>query len=318
MPYYTGSAGSFAEIRAALINACVAEGWSHPDSSTLTKGEAVVRLTISTTDTPALGPGIHLQGATGLDSGSLVNPSLTQPRFGRPHRVIGAETWPMTYFIHIFDEPDEVYLVANFNVDSYWWLAFGVSDNSAIPGTGLWLAAISRMGQGFSGTNVGGGISISPSSGGTSASSNVSAGAFFWQTTRGSTGSTNNDTIHAGLNGTQWAGDSVGLVTEGFFNGLLPASNLLERMPSTWNAEAILLPIQGMVWQAERKASPVVDVRNARYTRVDNYTPGQIITLGDDRWRIYPFYKKNSAERDGGNSRDHTGTLGWAIRYDGP
>jgi len=61
-----------------------------------------------------------------------------------------------------------------------------------------------------------------------------------------------------------------------------------------------------------------VDLQNARTLRVDNYDPGQIITLGDDQWRIYPFYRKNADQRDGTTSSggDHSGTMGWAIRYD--
>lgn len=318
MAYYTGVANSFADVRTALFNACVSEGWAQADADTLTKGDAVVRATISTTNTVALGPGIILQGATGLSSGSLVNPSITRPRFGRPHQTVNPETWPMEYYIHIFDNPDEVYLVANFNVDSYWFLAFGVSDNQAITGTGLWLSATSRTGHGQS-VGVTGAINITSDSGGTSAGTNSSSGAFFWQTVPNSNGQTNNDTIHTGIDGVAWSGDAVGAaVPINSFNAILSASTLVARLPGAWNSEAILIPIQGYVWRASNKCSLVVDVRNARYTRVDNYMPGQIITLGSDQWKIYPFYKKNTTARNAGNLIDHTGTFGWALRYDGP
>lgn len=318
MAFYTGSASSFSDLRAALFSACVDEGWTVADADTLTKGAAVVRATISVSNTSATGPGIVLQGATGLSGGALVNPSTNTPRFGRPHQTINPETWPMTYYIHIFSDPDEVFMVANFNVDSYWWLAFGVSDTPGLPGSGLWLSAISRGGRGS--TAFAGGISLGSSFGGSNGNDNHSSGGIFCQTAQGVTANPNNDTIQSGLDGTLWAGNpsSPNAATISSFNGWLAASTLIGRLPSAWNAEAILIPIQGYVWRASNKCSLVVDVNNARYTRVDNYTPGQIITLGSDQWRIYPFYKKNTTARDAGNGVDHTGTFGWAIRYDGP
>jgi hypothetical protein len=33
---------------------------------------------------------------------------------------------------------------------------------------------------------------------------------------------------------------------------------------------------------------------------------------------IFPWYRKYSATRDGGTNIDHTGTFGWAIKYEPP
>ena len=111
------------------------------------------------------------------------------------------------------------------------------------------------------------------------------------------------------------ASDGAGAVNS--VHAIGSAAPHIERSPSAWNGESPLLPIQAYVWRASAKCSLVVDMRHARYLRIDNYEPGQIITLGGDSWKVYPFYRKASSARNGGIGIDHTGTFGWAIRYDG-
>lgn len=89
-------------------------------------------------------------------------------------------------------------------------------------------------------------------------------------------------------------------------------------LPNRWNSEAVLLPIRGWKVRPENKITLTLDLEHARWTRVDNYEPGQLISIGPDRWKIFPCYRKNAAARDGGTGIDHSGTLGWAVRYEGP
>lgn len=45
------------------------------------------------------------------------------------------------------------------------------------------------------------------------------------------------------------------------------------------------------------------------------------MTYGTDRWKIYPFHRKNAAVRNGvswSTGADHSGTFAYAIRYTGP
>ena len=70
--------------------------------------------------------------------------------------------------------------------------------------------------------------------------------------------------------------------------------------------------------RASNKVSILAKIENARYLRIDNLQPEQILTFGAEKWMVFPFHKKNSSVRDGGTSIDHSGTFGWAIRYDGP
>lgn len=315
MPYYSGSANSFADIRTALFAACVDNGWSN-SGTILTKGTAALNVENNTVSTANKGIGLLLQGGTSVSAGALVNPSPVTPRMGPPMEGTSMPTWPMEYNIFIFENPDEVYLVARFNVDFYLWLAFGLSDISDIGGTGLWLSATAPANNN---AGSGGGLVITATSGGGGGSA---SGAPFWNSSPTiSFNHRNQDTIHLLMDGVTWAGQPAtnALTGLGAFNAFLTTQPLLARQPNAWNGEAILLRILGLFWRNSDKCSVVCDLKNARYVRIDNYTPGQIITLGSDQWKIFPFYRKNTTERNGSNSGiDHTGTFGWAIRYEGP
>lgn len=322
MAYYTDAVSGFDDLRTALVAACVAEGWSW-DGAILSKGAAYVRPYVSTTENTTEGPGLIIEGGTGVSSGSLTGASTARPRLGRPGAApqFAPLTWPARYYILIHENPDEVFLILNFSIDYFYWLAFGVSDQPGIDGTGLWLAASTRRGYATDSSESVNGVIISPTSGGGATISTRYLGSlsFFWDTNDlggGAAGSPR--TIHTGLDSVSWAG-GPGDVQAGSVNAIYAAIPHVGRSPSAWNNESVLIPIKIHQWRASSKCSLVCQVRHARYCRVDNYEPGQVITLGDEQWKIFPFYRKNTTSaRDGGNRLDHTGTFGWAIRYDGP
>ena len=99
-----------------------------------------------------------------------------------------------------------------------------------------------------------------------------------------------------------------------------PVNPLVSLLPNGWNSEAVLIPIRAYKQRFESKISITADLVHARYTRVDNYAPGEIIAIGGQRWKIFPWYRKDSTARQGtgGWRGAHSGTLGWAIRYEGP
>ena len=314
MPFYTGTANSFADLRTALFNACVTEGWTLT-GEILTKGTAAVKVEVNTVSTANKGIGLLLQGGTSISGSALVNPSPTTPRFGPPQTGATQPSWPMEYKIHINNSPDEIYFIAKFNVDFYYWLAFGLSDVPGLAATGMWLSAICNA-------NAGGGagsISCTTTGGGGSA---LSTGCIFWDTSQATVASAHlsQDAIASGLDSVVWAGNPLfaGQTAKHAVSAILASETLLSVQPNTWNSEAPLNRIQVFQWRDADKCSLVADLKNARYVRVDNYSPGQIINLGGDSWMIYPFYRKNTTTRNGGSGIEHTGTFGWAIRYDGP
>lgn len=303
MAYYSGQVASYQELLDALVAACVAEGWIWTDGI-LSKGESFVRLYTQTGSYS----GVLAQGGTGKTNSSLVNPSGVSPRLGRP-AVLGQGqnsnvTWPAQYYIHIFNDPDEVWLILHHSIDAFWKLAFGYSE---LPSTGLWITGTASHNGPSQSSAAKGSFAISPTGTGYNL---LSTGMPFWQT-----GNSYPENIVYIDNDWVWVRGSRDL------NAIDSIQPLISRQPSNWNSEAILLPINVCQIAASSKRRFVVQVRHARYLRIDNYEPNQTLTLGNEEWKIYPGVRKNLAYRDGGggsNGSDHTGTFGIAIRYDGP
>ena len=126
MAYVTGSAANISDLAAALRNACIANGWANPAGNILSKGTSFFSVEAS-------GNFVELKGGLGQSSGTLTTAS---PRFVR----LGGSymTFPVTYEIHILTNPDEVYMVVNYNSDYYQQLSFGTSDVAGA-GNGPWI-----------------------------------------------------------------------------------------------------------------------------------------------------------------------------------
>lgn len=309
MAYYTGSVNSYADLLAAIHSACQANGWSL-SNGVLSKGSAFVKLQLATA---ASTNGIVIQGGTGNVGGTLTNPSPASPRLGRPSTASShwqAEVWPATYHIHINEQPDEVFVVMNFNVQYHYYLAFGISSVSGMTGTGLWCSATTRTAALNYTSSTPGGVVIGPESGENGYYFGTCAP--FWAT-NAVPALYASDIVHTHA-GAGWCS------FDGLTNSLLGISAmapLITRSPNAWNAEAVLFPIKNYQKSDAGKVRLVLDMAHARYVRLNNLTPGEIITLGSDRWKVYPFYCKNAAQPNAGYGFQHTGTLGWAIRYDG-
>jgi hypothetical protein len=295
MAHFYGSVSSWSSLIDAVFDALVSEGWAS-SGSIISKGDINVQLEVS-------GNYLTIKGGTGSSAGALTGAG---PNIARMGPVAGeALSWPVEWALHVFADPDEVYLVVTL-LDRYYWLAFGGSSVDGVPGTGGWYAASLGESVAF--------ISMTPISGGQPGSNLFGPLAPFWLTDSSSLGFLQNSFVHHGFDGGGWSG----VVVASSAIAVQAARPHIERSPNAWNQECALLPIQVYVPRSSSKVSLVLDLVNARYIRIDNYEPGEIVTLGADRWRFYPFYRKNSSVRDGGGGINHSGTLGWAIRYDGP
>lgn len=302
MAYYSGQASSYQELLNVLVNACVEQGWAW-NNSILSKENCYLKLTATATGATA---GIIATGGTGVSSGStLLNPALTTPRLGNPG-IVNAINFPVAYRIFIFAK--EVYLITKFNINSYYYLAFGKSSIN-LGGNGLWISA-TACGAGIY-SSLTGAISIGSSTGGAGGATTPSAVAPFWN---GSQFSNNwsNSVIQHGFDNILWSSGTTKAI---LVSSLSP---LINRMPSNFSQETVLLPINVYVNRLQNKISLACQFEHARFIRIDNFNDEQIITLGGDKWMVFPFYKRDITARDGGNYIDHTGTFGWAIRYDGP
>lgn len=292
MAYYTGSAVDLAAVRTALTNACVAEGWTWNSSTEmLSKGTLFLRIQVASGY-------LALLGRTSASAGDA--PTLV--RIGPIASV--PLVFPMTYEIFVFT--NEVYLVLNYGVEYYQWCAFGKSVVKGLPGTGMWLGAS----QGGVSPSVL--IGIADSAGGVGYG--TTTGALFWATLQISE-SNCNCWVHSDLDGQGWLPAQTASQEA---LGIAHLNPLMKLLPNAWNSEAVLLPLRYYKLRPSSKYSLTADLEHARCTRIDNYSPGQILAIGSDRWKIFPWYRKDTTARNGGNGIGHTGTFGWAIRYEGP
>lgn len=296
MTYYSGSANDMAAVRSALVAACVAEGWAWNSSTeVLSKGVLFLRLQV-------VSGYLRLLARTSAAAGDMNHIVQVGPFTGRGTHPLPVMTYPLGYELFLFEQ--EVYCIINYAIDCYQWYAFGKSTIEGLPGSGMWVGATAAGTL----TGYGNGIGIHPLGGFSSSNLNVCP-ALFWSTS----GPPEESRVHSDLDGQGWwmaqtnTAPSVGIVDQ---------APLVSILPNSWNSEAVLLPIRGYKARASSKITLVADLENSRYVRVDNYSPGQRIVLGSDHWKVYPWFRKNSAVRDGGF--DHSGTLGWAIRYEGP
>lgn len=294
-------------MRSALVDACVAEGWAwNGTTEMLSKGVMFLRLQL-------VSGYLTLLGRTGAAEGDMPNVVRIGAMFSRADYPAYDVVFPAYYEIFVFES--EVFMLINYSIDSYQWCSFGKSTVEGLPGTGMWcgasVAAIPVTN--FPGASAP--IHITSTGGGDSGNRGMNTAALFWADSGYAYPTARNCYVHSGLDSQGWWFDQYAGGVEASVKLSAPLVGLL---PNNWNSEAVLLPLRAYKVRPSSKISLIADLANARLTRVDNYTPGEIIAIGSDRWKIYPWFRKNSGERDGGVNLNHTGTFGWAIRYEGP
>ena len=326
MAFVTGTANSFADIDTALFGACTANGWTLT-SGIVHRGDCYVARTVYANR-------IEFQCGTGQSGSTLINPTPANSGVGTtirfptttlllPCKNEQTITWPATYYISVID--DEVYLDINFNGDGWLNGGFGISPiDSGYTGAGVWMSWSAYDNSGGNGTpgSVGNDLSFAGSGingmdigsiYGTSRFNGPSIGLF-----HALEGIFNSLIYHNAWGTPEWAG----VLSTRFaytYSGMRQRWGL-ENPASNWNNAAGLFPIQPAVVVASNKLCVVGELKHARYFRIDNHTPGDIVTFGTDKWKVYPLYRKNTAVRSPQAAYGilHSGTFARAIRYDGP
>ena len=305
--FYTGNFNSFETLKTSVQTALQNHGWGLNGDGTLEKNGMYVRLDAGTiyqlaafagtgTSTPPLPlPGAAPFGVKIMNfSGSPMN-------------------FPAIYDLHVFDDTDEVYLIVNYNGDKYQQLSFGKSRVDQVGGTGMWLTGSFRSDVVQAATHL-----VYTDAGASYAGfgwSGMGCGLFFerYNAPLGCS------YIHTGLDTTGWK--KVDSVDGGLLSSGDPMAGLLQSLPSQFNQSTVLLPLYAVQRRLSKGQTIAADLQHARLCRNDNHLSGEIVTYGTDRWKIYPFHRKNAAVRNGVSwsvGADHTGTFAYAIRYTGP
>ena len=310
MAYYSGSFSSMANLVASVTTALATEGFSINGSTVAVPSAGVVTLTAGTNEV-WLRVGDSGAGAASGGAGTLVNPTPHRIAMAHP-RTDWAVTFPGAY--HLFVDATEVWCFARVNTDFYLWFGFGVSSVPGLSLSGLWVSA--SCGDVRSTDNYYGGISVS---GEYQASPGYPQAPLPFWAHLGSSFPLANSFVKSGFNG-EWDRSDVSCASAPFIRPMLDVAY----SPNAWNSEATLVPIRVFSARPSGLWSLSLEAQNARHLRITNYAPEDIITVGPDRWMLFPWFRKNSAYNvnafDGstGNPQFHSGTFGVAIRYDGP
>ena len=321
MAYITGSAASFADLKTAIENACTANGWTL-SSDILSKNGCFFKLVAGTSGGYAQ---LQLFGGTS-QTGATLN--------GQPPSNYGAKicsnngnviSFPINYEIHLFTNPDEVYCIINYNSDFYQQLSFGKSDVPGIGGTGAWFTGAKRSDQALTdGTNYGFKVFMGtgwPEIAATAPYEGYPCGLFFESNTSIGGGFYFASFVHTGLDATPWrSGNSGNSALTGYRGAGTQVGSLLMQLPNLYNNANVLLPIKPVALRSSGGVTIIANPKNARYLRIDNVVPGEIITFGAEQWKCYPFMRKDATARNGvgwNTGATHSGTFGYAIRYTG-
>jgi hypothetical protein len=300
--YLTGTANTLDALKSAILDAASQAGWS------VSGGTASKNGCNATLDVVLYGTGANPSNALRL----MINDAATA--FGATVAATGAYGMTLPVIWHFFANGDECYAFFNYNVEMYMYLAWGKSPVSGLPGTGVWGSGSTALTitDGYqNGLKSSQPVSISPT--GNGGATGVSPFALFWNTAGHWTifYPFYNSLIHHGFTdevsgpGGGWS-DTCPAITS-----IAPH---MQRQPNAWNGESLLMPIRPIIYRPDNKISVVGELKHARYVRVDNYAPSDVITLGADTWKVFPWHKKNASARDGNSTGDHTGTLGVALR----
>lgn len=318
MAYTSGTANSFSDLKNSIEAFCVANGWTL-SSDVLSKDGCFYQLAVLSQGSGAY-PYLKLQGGTG-QSGSTVTgvPTGSHNSASIASANGNVISFPINYEIHLFSNPNEVYCVIEYNTGFYQFLSFGRSSIQGIGGTGCWFTGSFVTNSDFTSLNASQCyiLASGPEYANTdSRSGRYNVGLFFEGTGTGTACSF----VHTGLDATPWRSSVNSSDLTGYRGAGYTVASLLIMLPNLSNQAEILLPIKPMALRSSGGLTAIVNLKNARYLRIDNVEPGDVIPYGSDQWKVYPFYKKDTGSRNGVGwftGALHSGTFGCAIRYTG-
>lgn len=95
----------------------------------------------------------------------------------------------------------------------------------------------------------------------------------------------------------------------------------MRTLPSEMNQGMVLIPAYLFEFAPDNRTLPILQLGHLRHCRIDNYRLGNIVEFGPDKWKVYPIGRKSTENPTPGTavgeSVEHTGCFGMAIRYHG-
>jgi len=296
MPYQTGIANSASDLVTTIESFATSNGWTKT-GNVLHSSTCFVELSSDNSVNQVM-----CKGGTGIDASNSLTGGGADV-YGRMRDINPKQiTYPVTYHLFAHTQPETIICVINYDTIYFQYLAFGIATNLGVPGTCNFVSgSISKNGLSniYHKYNEGGEWGYS------------SAAAMFWNKTGLSYGNFRGSFIHVNLDGVDWAGTTS---QRAMVSAYTP--KLLQRQPNAINNRSVFIPLNILFDRPSSKISLIARIEHCRCLRIDYYDPGDIVTIGQTKWKVFPWYKKDVSNRDGGTN--HSGTSGWAILYDGP
>lgn len=314
MAYQTGTASSAADLATAIRTFAQANGWSNV-SQILGKNGCHVRIT-APTETE-----LKIEGSR---NGTFVAPDLCE-KYSR----ISLNPWPgvVTYHMVAFDSPETIWVTINYGITDHAHLGFG-----NLAKYGNWTGGMWFHGQH---TNWGSNGNLYMTLDGMNRTGAGESGAvgcgLFWSqrdyTPFGNPSRNKTSFVHCELRGEVWPaarGDGGSAYSGDLEIIHCPTViNPIHRYsPNAFNGQTILTPFHLFLQNTDGHYMPIGHVDHVRFLKLTNYNPGDVIEIGPDRWKVFPWLRLDPINPDGkvpdgGGLNFSTGVLGVAVRYDG-
>lgn len=129
-----------------------------------------------------------------------------------------------------------------------------------------------------------------------------------------------NSSIYCDLDGDSWCNGEYSdddLITRHVY--IAPAIADLLRTSFSWQSSPFLVTPYLYKQRADRKFSLLGNLPGLRLVRMEGFSNGKVVKLGNDRWMLFFAREQDGWDVDGTLSwLGSTGMIGYAIKYDGP
>ncbi len=313
MPYQTGTASSHADLLTTLKTFVATNGWS-VSTDVIYKGNVFAGMDVEGPATNTYGDALTIGGGLGQSGGALTTPSPDRSTLrNRPEVGDLLNSFPVNYHIFVHTSPDQVAVFINYNSVWWQWLTFGELSKCGSYTGGQFYAAIAPLMPA-----VTPGLDACITMSAEDAQGCQPCGGLFWSgmETYGVISQEHDGSIiHLELDGLVWYSSGTKAdASRGIVQSVGPMAPLLARSNPTWNQIGVLLPQYLWAVRPSSKLSLLGRVAHFRLMRIDNYAPGDIITIGSDKYKVFPWLRKTTETTTSNSS----GVWGVAVEYDGP
>jgi len=317
MSYETGVVASSASLFTAIRIFAQANGWTLT-GDVLSKNGAYIQLT-----NPSVSE---------IRIGAARNNTFTAPDLCPRYSKIFLTTWPASAVYHLaaFGTPDTLWCTLFYDGNKYVHLGFGSIQKYGVWNGGQWFhgqhTEDPTSKDSYCCATIDGGVAQYGTSEG-----NPFDCALFWGAKDGISSDGDIDNVskpsylECDLRGYVWEA-TIDKRSTNPLNIIYTPQILTptqKKNPNVFNNQTLLTPFELFLLNTDGNYMSIGRVEHLRFVKLTNYNPGDVITIGTQDWKLFPWHIKDPLFPDGKNrgytsTTYSTGFLGVAVKYDGP